>query len=284
MNARKTLLALLAAVPAVLTSSLAAAGPWLLKPGEHYNEFTGGFTSSNVFYDDLGQKQRFGFQTVFEERSLISYNELGWKNRVSVAFAVPVRNRTITSETFRASLTQTGIADLMFGFRLKLKDGATALALEADWIGPAGYDRDAVPALGSGQQNVVGALDLGLPILSSGFFQASGAYQHRFDAPPDEIDPTADLGWWLTSSLLLSGHYAAEITVNEKKGSPKASLQSAGPELRYRLDDRMDVFAGSAHAFAGRNANHFNRYYAGIAFKQTHLNRLQGFLGGKRRP
>jgi hypothetical protein len=50
--------------------------------------------------------------------------------------------------------------------------------------------------------------------------------------------------------------------------------------VTYRVDERMDVFAGSWHTPRGRNVLHHDLYYCGIAWKHTGLDRLAGALGG----
>ena len=54
--------------------------------------------------------------------------------------------------------------------------------------------------------------------------------------------------------------------------------------LRVVAHGRLDVFAGSWHTPSGRNTLALDQYYAGLAWKSTKLNRLQGFLGGDARP
>jgi len=277
------LLALLAAAPAVFGSLPARAGPWLPRPGDFFQEFRGGFDGQNSFYDGSGEKRRLTLGTVVEKQSITSVTELGWKRRVSVAFSVPVDSRTFHFRDLRLSRSQTGISDLFFGFRFKLKDGASAVSIEADWTGPAGYDRHAPVPLGNGAQHVGGTLNLGVPLVSRGFAEASGTYWHVFGLPADEIRSSADVAFWLTGLLLVAGHYHALVSSGTQEAD-QFSRQSAGPDLTYRVDDRMDVFAGSDYTFAGRNASRLTQYYVGIAVKQTHLNRLQGYLGGTRRP
>ena len=55
----------------------------------------------------------------------------------------------------------------------------------------------------------------------------------------------------------------------------------AGPVVLYRVDDGLDVYAGSWSTTAGRNTLRYREVYAGVAFHKTKLNRLQGFLGNK---
>jgi hypothetical protein len=71
---------------------------------------------------------------------------------------------------------------------------------------------------------------------------------------------------------------------NNKLVDLKVETQFAGPRLTYRVDDKLDAFAGSWHTPSGRNSLHVDAYYVGVSWKQTKLNRLQGFLGGSKRP
>jgi hypothetical protein len=74
------------------------------------------------------------------------------------------------------------------------------------------------------------------------------------------------------------------VTLNNGDASPDATAHTVGPEIRYRVDDRLDVIAGSNHTAGGHHVDHVDEFYAGIAFRQTKLNRLQGFLGNLSRP
>jgi hypothetical protein len=58
----------------------------------------------------------------------------------------------------------------------------------------------------------------------------------------------------------------------------------AGARFTYRVDSRLDAFAGSWHSPAGEHVLHLDRFYAGLAWKSTKLGRQQGFLGSDRRP
>ena len=97
----------------------------------------------------------------------------------------------------------------------------------------------------------------------------------------------ATLGVWLRPSVLVTGAFRGEWTSWQTKlydGVVARDLEAvrmlAGPRLTYRVDDRMDVFAGSWHTPGGRHVLHHDQYYCGIAWKQTGLDRLAGALGG----
>jgi hypothetical protein len=54
--------------------------------------------------------------------------------------------------------------------------------------------------------------------------------------------------------------------------------------MLWRVDDRLDLTAGSWSTAMARNNLHYDQFYVALAFKQTKLNRLQGFLGGTKAP
>jgi hypothetical protein len=65
---------------------------------------------------------------------------------------------------------------------------------------------------------------------------------------------------------------------------PAQNIQLLGPVLVWRVDDRLDLVAGSWSTAMAKNALHYDQVYVALAFKQTKLNRLQGFLGGTKAP
>ena len=74
------------------------------------------------------------------------------------------------------------------------------------------------------------------------------------------------------------------MTMSHGDLSPERTLHLAGPVLVWRVDDRLDLAAGSWSTAMAKNALHYDQVYVAVAFKQTRLNRLQGFLGGTTAP
>ena len=113
------------------------------------------------------------------------------------------------------------------------------------------------------------------------------------DRTADFATASASLGIWLRPQLLVAGEFRGEWSVDQggsydRIGTPVSADHAelevtrilAGPRVTYRVDDRMDVFAGSWHTPRGRNVLHYDNFYAGIAWKNTSLDRLAGALGG----
>jgi len=267
-----------------LAPVVASADAWLPPPGDRYSEFRAAHSSSGRYCDADGNSGPYRAGAVLEQREVLNYTELGWKPRVSLLFALPARAVTFRSDSLGGTHSETGFADLTLGARFRILDGPTALSLQAEWKAPLGYEHTRAPSLGSGQQDVAGHLNFGWSIPSlDGFLEVDGGYRYRFEEPPDQVEYSADFGFWIRGLVLLEGRYAGVNSVGADSAS-KWNGHLAGPRVTIRVDDRLDVFAGSAHLFRGTNIGRFNEYYAGVAFKRTRLNRLQGFLGGKRRP
>ncbi len=306
MRIRALCLVLLAAAVAA-PSLVQAAGPWLLSPGEYYSDFQAGRTSTDTYYDDSGT--HLTSPTTVERRALTFYDEIGWKKSMSWVLSAPYAS--VTGRQGQTSETQTGFADLNIGLRYRLQHGKTASALQLDWIGPMGYDSEGVPPLGDGLQTVGLTFHAGQSLGSDAFWQGAFGYDKRWQGKmsgqesktiPDgsgnqvpnpnyqalsyqnQLHWSALAGWWVGSSLLLTGHYLGYNTSAHGDASPDASNQIAGPEIRYRVDDRLDLYVGSDHSLSGKSVRSTDTYYVGMAFRVTKLNRVQGLLGNKRRP
>ena len=159
-------------------------------------------------------------------------------------------------------------------------------------------------ALGTGRQSLTARLELGTELKRlDGFVELAGGYRLRSDPYQDQLVASARAGRWFGSSLLVLGHYDGELSSGQQESLingrvPLVSLgrvktefnfvetteHVVGPEIRYRVDDRLDVYLGSNHSMSGKNSLHRDEYYVGMAFRQSKHNRLQGLLGNKTRP
>jgi hypothetical protein len=201
--------------------------------------------------------------------------------------------------------------------RFQLAGGSMPLALQVVWVAPAGYDhrvrltadsiaglmartgrgltdgdsaqfirQQAPPSLGYGQQEMTATVQWGTEIRRlNGFLEMSHGYCYRGPKIAGQALLGANLGLWLWPKVLVAGRYQGAITVG--RGETRADEieeHLAGPVMIYRVDDHLDVFAGSLHTATARNVLHADRYYVGVALKQTGLDRLQGFLGGTKHP
>ena len=324
MSLRRTVAAAVAVATLTLASpshaGLPATGsPWVLKPGEFYSELTGGVFAANSFLD--ADDNRPSLNGKLDERALVSYNELGWKPRASVWIGIPLVNRGFTRFS-GGTTTSTGLGDLDFGVRFRLKGGTTPAALALGWTAPLGANRKLFPGsdgdggtdpasyppfsqsnasdtslyFNQGLQSLRVGLDFGGRAWKHAFWTAGGEWRYRFlefgstDKSSHNarfIGGNASLGWWIKKSLLVSGLFEGEWVTSQSENydrnlalDRKPMQLLIGPRVTWRVDDRMDVIAGSWHVARGQNVLHYDQYYFGIAWRQSSLSRYAGAYGG----
>jgi hypothetical protein len=163
--------------------------------------------------------------------------------------------------------------------------------------------RDSSAFFDSGLQSLSAALELGGSAGKRAYWTLGGGYRTTYltigardtlDRYADFATASASLGMWMGTHLLVNGSFAGEWPVSQGNlydrirkpiaGDHGPDLEPtrmlAGPRFTYRVDERMDVFAGSWHTVSGRNVLHTDQFYAGIAWRQTGLDRLAGAFGG----
>lgn len=313
---------LLAAVLAAPGAKSARAGAWVPAPGEYAVSITGSrYSSDDIRNVDEERTMLFG-SGLNEQRTATASLEIGWKKQTSFWFDLPFVSETRRLGDGNAWPTETGFGDLALGFRRRISQGTTSTwAVEAGWKAPLGYASDprvspaglaylgsqvppglsredslakieelareaGHPTFGQGQQDLQAMLLYGQSLTGlQGFVELGAGYRYRFEDPADQILLEGDAGFWLGHSFLIAGHYSGAIAAGDGTTAYDAYTEhQVGPELRFRVDDRCDVYAGSMHTPAGKNVLQRDTFYVGIAFRQTRLNRLQGFLGGARQP
>lgn len=267
-----------------LAPASAAAGAWLLPPGDWASDIRGTFFHADTYYDVDGERTRFAQGGVLEQRALEAWNEFGWTPRIGVFMAMPYVSTTRRFADDTRLPAQTVLGDMRLGARYALKGGATALSFSAIWKAPLGYNREIEPAPGLGQQDVSGALAFGAPLAGRGFVEVEAGYRYRFEAPADQMIARAGAGIWF-GALLVGGRYDGAVAAGDgDTPADKISEHLVGPVFLYRIDDHIDLSAGSLHTAAGENVPHTNRVYVALTVKESGLNRLQGFFGNAQSP
>jgi hypothetical protein len=325
MSLRRTVAAALLASATLTLASASRAGipagatPWVLKPGEFYSEVYGSVFAANSFLDD--DKNRPPLNGKLDQRELVSYTEMGWKQSASVWLGIPFVNRGFTRFTGGTS-TSTGLGDVDLGVRFRIKGGSSPASWSLGWTAPLGANRKLFPGsdgdggtdpasyppyspsnasdtslyFNQGLQSLRAGVDFGGHAWKSAFWTAGGEFRYRFlefgssDSSSHNarfIGASASLGWWVHRNLLVSGVFQGEWLTQQSENydrnlaadrDPKRIL--AGLRATWRVDDRMDVFAGSAHVASGANVIHYDQYYFGIAWRQSSLSRYAGAYGG----
>ena len=328
MSLRRSLAVALAGA-AVLTLAPAAhaAGPWGVAPGEFYAELAGSYFSTTSYLDANGDRQEMGAR--FEERGAAARAEIGWKKNLSFMMEMPFLSRTVAPEFPNTdTYTSSGMGDI--GLGLRYARGTTLpWSVQLGWTAPLGTNRRLFPGtsgsggtdpsqwpglafaplafdsstfFSTGLQSLAVSLDVGGAIGGNAYWTAGGGYRTRYltigargddDRFADFYSASADVGFWVSREVLLTGQFRGEWQAREGAAYDRLvtgpELQTkqllAGMRLTYRVDDKMDVFAGSWHCpEGGENVLHHDYFYAGIAWKNTSLHRLAGYLGGTKAP
>ena len=159
----------------------------------------------------------------------------------------------------------------------------------------------------TGLQSLALHFDVGGAIGSKTYWAVGAGYRTRYftfgarkedDRYADFTNLRAEVGYWVGPQILLAGEFDGEWQASQGTAydripatGPTANapeLESknllAGLRLTYRVDERMDVFAGSRHTAQGENVLHENYFYGGVAWKNSGLDRLAGVLGGTKAP
>lgn len=289
MSVRAALPALWTALALAGCAVTADAGPWNPAPGEYASEIRGSLFASDDVHNADGDRVPLGGR--FEERTVRWHNELGWRKHTAFLMTLPLNSVTVRDDDGTFSQNNTSLADLELAMRRQFVDGATAIAVELGWSAPLGYNRHLFPGVGSGLQALGLSVGFGTAVMNRGFFEASAGGVRRYlsltnkgtegaENWANEAALTADLGLWLGRSVLVGGRYDGRITVSHGDLYEELTQHLVGPVALYRVDERVDVKAGSWHTALGENVLHVNQYYVAVVFKNTRLNRLQGFLGG----
>lgn len=319
MSLRRTAAMAAACLTLATLASGAWASPWVLKPGEFYTELSGSSFSANTFHSDNGdrlallgkldQRELRSYSEFGWKKRAAVWFDIPCVNR---GFT-PYTGSTSTS-------TGLGDLDLGAKIRLKTGSSPLALTIgwttpmggnRKLFPGPGGSGGIAAgrippPSLSNfsdtsfffnqGLQSLTAGLELGGTAGKRAYWNLGGSYRYtylEFGSSNDNghnarlAGGRAELGIWFGKALLVSGELDGEWLLAQSAQYDQDLTEDhethrllAGPRLTYRVDDRMDVFAGSMHVASGRNTLHYDQYYAGIAWKQTGLSRLAGALGG----
>jgi hypothetical protein len=259
-------------------------GAWTVGKGEWYSEIRAERVSANQLFLPDSRDADIPYNTRFQSNRLVSYNELGWKKNVSFVFNLPLESNVWSSGPNQQSVT--GLSDLVLALRVRLRDGSPGIVLDGGWKAPLGYEKDLFPTLGNGRQEGFTAINFGLSLpWIHGFAEAARGLRFIGEDGVLYTHTTVDVAGWVGSRVLIGARYNDQVPINSEASlSNLSSSFSAGPVLVFRVDDRIDLTAGSWHDWYGRNSLRENQVYVSFSIKKSKLNRLQGFLGSSKKP
>ena len=295
------------------------SSPWVLKPGEFYSELTGSLFAARSFHDNESERPSLDGKLDERQLISYNELGWKSRASVWLAVPIVNRGFTrFTGGT--STSTGLGDIDLGLRYRLRGGNAPASLSfgwtaplganrkLFPGSDGDGGTDPSKYPPYSSsnlsdtslyfdqGLQSLRVGVDFGGRAWKRAFWTAGGEWRYRFlefgttggsSRNARLIGGNASLGWWATNSLLLTGLFNGEWATQQSANydrdlsldrEPKRLL--AGPRLTWRVDERMDVIAGSWHVTSGKNVIHYDQYYFGIAWRQSSLSRYAGAYGG----
>jgi hypothetical protein len=293
--------------------------PWVLKPGEFYSELTGSLYAARSFHDNDSERPSLNGKLDERELVSYNEMGWKRRATLWLAVPIVSRGFTrFTGGTSTA--TGLGDIDIGLRFRLKGGETPAALSfgwtaplggnrkLFPGMDGDGGTDPASYPPyspsnasdtslyFNQGLQSLRVGAEFGGHAWKHAFWTAGGEWRYRFlefgttggsSHNARFIGGNATLGWWATKSLLVTGLFDGEWVTQQSANYDRSlsidrepARALVGPRFTWRVDDRMDVLAGSWHVASGKNVIHYDEYYFGIAWRQSSLSRYAGGYGG----
>lgn len=308
MSLRRPVLAAVLAA-ALSLPSVVCASPFVLQPGEYHSSLTGSVFSSHTWLDaDGGRAQldatleertlvsrtEFGWRkgaSLWLELPMVSRTWVDSGDDVTstglgeLGFGTRIALRKGTSPV---ALSLGWTAPL--GTNRRLVPGTTGgTAFDGASFGdtPAGA---AFPNAfwDAGLQSLSASLAFGVRLGSRAALRLESGYRTRFltigardsaDRYADHLLLGAELDVRLGERLLLTGAYRTENVLDQSAAYDRVLTPGAAereserstfaPRLTYRVDDRMDVVAGSEHTIGGAWTPHENRFHFGLVWRSS---------------
>lgn len=231
-------------------SSWASESAWVLRKGSLYLEI---------------QPQWQQHAESMQALSAVTRLEYGYFETGAWVLEVPFQSlsRPAThglSNAFASHSTASGFSDLWLGHYLQLQQTPLALSLRTGLGIPLGYQLNTRPILAEGQLNFDLGFIAGYQLLPwPAYVQASTGYRLRgayrtqhirvqealqagqtLDKPADQFNFSAEVGYWIHPSFLLSLRLEGDLALNQAHSFPQSRLQ-INPLLAWRLQPEADL-------------------------------------------
>lgn len=174
---------------ALASAQVGAAQAWTRPAGHAYVKLSRSVSIADYRFEVDGSRVRYDGTTLdasFSDNSHYAYVEYGLSSALTGILLLPLKRLSVNRPT--GDMTRTGVGSIQLGVRYALQkalgiaDERHRVAVNATLTLPAGYERNAAPALGSGQTDldVVGAYGFSfypVPV----YAQAAVGYRYRSD-------------------------------------------------------------------------------------------------------
>lgn len=267
----------------------ARAGAWTQPPGHLYARVTFAGIDSRSRFDSEGEpigleepnSTRRG--TEYQSREIRSYGEYGLTEGFTIYGSLPLKRvRIVEPLAVSTTLVQpevvhetTGLGDLSFGGRFRIRSGPGPVSIAGEVKLPTGYATTDNPALGNGY---VDATLRGLIGASAGwsYVTADLGWMHRWGAYQDAVLWSFEVGGRMLRDYRLRGVVRGVRSLGEPAGDPSgpifdpalASPRSLSVEavVGDEIIPGLLLEAGIHHVASGHNTLAGNTVEIGLAW------------------
>lgn len=241
----------------------------------------------------------YGFSSVnpLQQLSFRPHLEIGILETATVILEAPFLTRRLAEAGLETPLINNGLTDVFLGSRIRILEEPVAIAINAGFKIPTGYNPRFEPVIGDRQLDMELGLNLGYEFYPlEAYVQAAAGYRLRtgFDkdhvlvqqnpgtiGPADQLLFSAESGIWLTDQLFASLNLAGEVALNASDTRLAQSEIHLRPLLAWRLFPAMDLSLQYDQSLWSQNRPFLSQALLGLHFRfGIPLNRGKGLRGG----
>ena len=269
----------------------AGAGAWTLPKGKFWGKVTYFQQTTNEWYVaspqfidgqvvSTGQRARYNFNGQYESKAFFAEVFYGLSDRFDLGVQVPYFDQSFADETRGQPVSDAGLSDMRVFAKMRLIDKPFLFSLKTGVKMPTGEfkNEDGLIPVGEGQWDYDFVAQLGRsfwPLPLYGNVDIGYRVRTKNDEidrdPGDEWFLNAELGYNITSKLMLMGKY--ELLRSDpsiefgsiKNRSQIKRIAFLMPVLLYAIDERTAVEAALRISLNGRNYPAGRQFILGIS-------------------
>ncbi|MCZ6818601.1 MAG: hypothetical protein O7G31_03835 [Calditrichaeota bacterium] len=265
------------------------AGAWTQKRGHFYTKFGILRFESASQYLLNRDRERLKNNGRVTDFTVYNYLEYGLFEDLTLIANIPAKRAKFSCAVENCDDVSSGLADVIFGMRYKLSDGAWIVSIQSDVKIATNYERDEkklgnAPPLGDGQTDFDFILLVGRSLFNyRGYINLEAGYRTREGEPVDEVPFSFEMGITLTRHYVLLGRLYGVRSISEDDNQDNFTFVDgkvqnfvgtgaledyvkAQAQLIYKIHPNIDLSFEVDQVLTGRNTSHATTVGFGMAF------------------